>query len=164
MLAIDIGTADKTTEILVTINILTQQHQTVWLVAITRILNPDICTNDRFNALCNRGLIEFYNGEKISQVGNGHGRHTHAGGSMHKLLDTDNTVLQGKFRVHMQMNEVLFHNPITPKIRLHSKDQEFYILLFYMMFCSGQKQRLNQQDLMCLATGPKLRRWMDKIP
>ena len=69
-------------------------------VRVGGIFQPYIRAYDGLNTGGACGLIELDRAKKIRQIGNGHGWHIKTGGGFGQIVDTHNTVRQGKLAMY----------------------------------------------------------------
>ena len=84
---------------------LAQQKETVRLVAVCLVLEPDVASDDGFHPAGARLLIELDHAEDIGKVGDRERRHRVLRRRLHGLVEANNAIHDRVFAVQSQMDE-----------------------------------------------------------
>ena len=84
---------------------LDQQQQPVRLVALGPVGEPNIATNQGFDAGSACRLVEFDQAEQIAKIGQRQRRHAIGRRPRHGLVDTHDAIADGEFAVQPEMDK-----------------------------------------------------------
>ena len=82
-----------------------QQQQPVRLVALSPVGEPNIATNQGFDAGSTCRLVEFDQTEQIAKIGQRQRRHAIGRRPRHGLVDTHDAITDGEFAVQPEMDK-----------------------------------------------------------
>jgi len=75
------------------------------------VFQPDISTNNWFNASRNRSPVKLDHGKQIGQIRHCHCRHGQVLSGFYQLFNPDKSVCQRKFGMDAKMNKWICHKP-----------------------------------------------------
>ena len=109
--------------------VLHQQQQAVRLITLHRIFDPDIATQQRFQAFTTGSLIEFDRPKQVGKVGERNGRHRIVFGGFDIVVNAHCAVHNGVLTVTAQMNKCWLNDGNFR--RFHG-----FILTANLLFCT----------------------------
>ena len=89
-----------------------QQQQPVRLVALGPVGEPNIATNQGFDAGSACRLVEFDQAEQIAKIGQRQRRHAVGLGRSHRIVDTHDAINDGELAVQAEVDERRLHNAL----------------------------------------------------
>ena len=115
MLVLEERPRQQRAEVEVAATVLHQQQQSVWIVALRVVRDPDIASQNRLDPAPARSLVEADRSKEVGTVGECERAMPVRRGPRHCVVDPHDAVDDGKLRMQTKMDELLTaHAGILP--------------------------------------------------